>query len=316
LHTLADTLANAMTWIMGRLKSNTTGLLEFQRRNPEGIENQVWKDSWDSYFHADGTIANHSNGIASIEVQGLAYDALSNAAALYENYLHQKSEALRLRHQAEQLQATIFSTFWVREKGGYFSLGTDRDDTGSIRQLAVRASNMGHLLRSRLLQGDETSMKPYREALVRQLFSPELLCRNGVRTVASDEVRFRAGAYHDGSCWGWDTYAIAQGLDAQGYHLLADHLKQAVVRSIKVAQRYIEFTRGSNDPHYSINAYIIDVKDTVHNRMNRLEQPPQDMQAWTVAAMYEIELQQRENKGLPITQPRDLLEEEIVRTIS
>ena len=44
--------------------------------NRDGIANQVWKDSWDSMSHADGTIANHAAPVASLEAQALAYDAL------------------------------------------------------------------------------------------------------------------------------------------------------------------------------------------------------------------------------------------------
>jgi len=59
----------ALGWITHRMDTNDEGFLEFHRSNPSGIPNQVWKDSVDSYFHADGTLANHERGIASIEVQ-------------------------------------------------------------------------------------------------------------------------------------------------------------------------------------------------------------------------------------------------------
>src|SRR5690606_30664910 len=117
--------------------------------------NQVWKDSPDAYHHSDGTLANHTSGIASIEVQTTAYDALLDAALLYEDYLNTPDIAYTLREQAEELRSTILNEFWTDEKGGYFVLGTDRDELGNLRQLKVRTSNMGHTLNSRLLAGND-----------------------------------------------------------------------------------------------------------------------------------------------------------------
>jgi glycogen debranching enzyme len=69
LHLISDSLSAAVDWLIMRLDANGEGLLEFKRSNPMGIENQVWKDSWDSYSHSDGSMANHDGGIASVEVQ-------------------------------------------------------------------------------------------------------------------------------------------------------------------------------------------------------------------------------------------------------
>jgi glycogen debranching enzyme len=296
VHTMSYALIQAIDWVTYRLDMNTDGLLEFKHRNPKGIENQVWKDSWDSYFHADGTIANHEQGIASVEVQRVAYDALLDAADLYEEQLKNATAAAQLRERAERLRLVIMSLFWTDDKGGYFIIGVDRDANGVLRQLKVRASDMGHLLHSRLLMGNDPNIRMRREQLIKQLFSPELLCLNGIRTLATDEVRFRPGAYHNGSCWGWDNYLIAQGLNMHGYVSLADYLEQLIVDGVDFAGRFVEFLRGSDDQSYRINARIIDVWDATYQRINRLEQPPQEMQAWTVAAVLAIKLE-REKRG-------------------
>ena len=44
-----------------------------QRRSRDGLANHGWKDSYDSVFHADGTLAE--GPIALVEVQGYAYGA-------------------------------------------------------------------------------------------------------------------------------------------------------------------------------------------------------------------------------------------------
>lgn len=280
--TMGDVFKNALTWVENRLNANPEGLLEYKSPLPNGMENEVWRDSWDAYFHADGTLANRNQGIASVEVQQLVFDALLDAAKVYERHFGDKEKAGWLKSRAKKLQETILHNFWVDEKGGYFALGTDRDDLGKLRQLRIRTSNMGHLLRSRLLAGEE--YRPIREAVIWQLFSPEMLNVSGIRTLASDEVRFRPGAYHNGSVWLWDTYYCAEGLRYHGYYGLATHLADKIHTVINVTQKFPEYVRGDNSPTPTINPRIVDVWDEKAGRINRLEQPPQEVQAWSVAA--------------------------------
>lgn len=317
VQTLGYSLKQAVKWITNRLDANPEWLLEFRRRNPNGIENQVWKDSWDAYFHADGTIASHERGIASVEVQRVAFDALLDAADIYERYLNLADEAADLRERAERLRVRLMDDFWTDEKGGYFILGTDRDNKGHLRKLKTRTSNMGHLLHSRLLLGDDPEIVRRREQLISQLFSPEMLSLNGIRTLASDEVRYRPGAYHNGSCWGWDNYIIAQGLALHGYLALSDYIEQTIIEDIDFAGRFVEFMRGGDDPNYRINSRIVDVWDANNRRINRLEQPPQDMQAWTVAAVYAINLE-RKQRGFSRLSPdanKHQFEQSVLRTV-
>lgn len=283
--TISHALEMAILWIRRRLSMNPEGLLEHHSPLPRGIENQVWKDSWDAYHHDDGTIANHKLGIASIEVQVTTYDALIDAAELFEDILDQPHEAAQLRNEAEILKQTILTTFWTDEKGGYFVLGTDRDDSGQLRQLKVRTSNMGHTLNSRLLKGDDPEIVAKREAIVRQLFTPQLLNVSGIRTLASDEYRFRPGAYHNGSVWLWDTHHIAKGLRRLGYVDKANDLDQRILRVIEDTHMFPEYVRGGFEDHATINNYSITVWDDINGRKNLVEQPPQEVQAWTVAVI-------------------------------
>lgn len=280
--TIGDTYRAALTWLENRMNANSEGLVEYKSAIPEGIENQVWRDSWDSYFHADGTLANRTRGIASVEVQQLAYDALREAAVVFESEFEDREKAASLRARAETLREKIIEHFWVDEKGGYFALGTDRDEEGALRQLKIRTSNMGHLLRSRLLAGE--NYRPFREAIIAQLFSPEMLNISGIRTLASDEVRFRPGAYHNGSVWLWDTYYIAEGLRYHGYYGLATFLADKIHTVINVTQKFPEYVRGDDLPIPTVNPRVVDVWDQHAQRVNRIEQPPQEVQAWSVAA--------------------------------
>lgn len=280
--TIGESYRRALTWLENRLNANPEGLLEYKSSIPAGIENQVWRDSWDSYFHSDGTLANGDNGIASVEVQQLAYDALIESAIIFETEFEDREKGASLRARAERLREKIIEHFWVDEKGGYFALGTDRDESGNLRPLKIRTSNMGHLLRSRLLAGEE--YRPFREAVIAQLFSPEMLNISGIRTLASDEIRFRPGAYHNGSVWLWDTYYIAEGLRYHGYYGLASFLAEKIHTIVNVTQKFPEYVRGDNLHHPTLNTHIVDIWDETAQRINRLEQPPQEVQAWSVAA--------------------------------
>ncbi len=283
--TISHALELALLWIERRLASNLEGILEYRSTLPYGIENQVWKDSWDAYHHADGTIANHKKGIASIEVQVTTYDALLDAAELYEDVLDDSDRAKELRQRAEGLKTAIFTHFWVDEKGGYFALGTDRDDDGNLRQLKVRTSNMGHTLNSRLLQGDDPTVANMREAVIGQILSPDMLNVSGVRTLARDEVRFRPGAYHNGSVWLWDTHHIAKGLRRLGYLTEANDLDLRMLRAVNQTRMFPEYVRGDDVSITTINTQSIILWDDVNKRENHIEQPPQEVQAWTVAAI-------------------------------
>lgn len=285
VRTMSHALEMALAWIQRRLNSNPEGLLEFQTPLEHGIENQVWKDSWDAYHHADGTIANHNKGIASIEVQVTTYDALIDAAELFEDILDQPEQAVALRAQAEQLRESILRLFWTEDKGGYFVLGTDRGEDGALRQLQIRTSNMGHTLNSRLLKGDDPEIVRMREATVRQILSPELLTLSGIRTLASDEVRFRPGAYHNGSVWLWDTHHIAKGLRRLGYTEQANMIDDRLLNVVNQTGMFPEYVRGDSNASPHTNQYKIAIWDSRQQRVNYVEQPPQEVQAWTVAAI-------------------------------
>lgn len=283
--TISHSLELALLWIERRLASNQEGILEFKSVLPFGIENQVWKDSWDAYHHADGAIANHEKGVSSIEVQVTTYDALIDAAELYEDIMDNPNRARELRDRARALKRAIMEHYWVDEKGGYFALGTDRDDQGALRQLKVRASNMGHALNSRLLQSDDTETIKKRDAIIAQILSPEMLNVSGIRTLASDEVRFRPGAYHNGSVWLWDTHHIAKGLRRHGFTREANDLDLRMLSAVNQTRMFPEYVRGDTKPVATVNTRSIILWDDINKRENHVEQPPQEVQAWTVAAI-------------------------------
>ncbi len=313
---IAGSVRLAIEWITRRMDQNPEGLVESRTSCPGGIENQFWKDSWDAYFHADGTIVNHKSGVSSIEVLRVVYDALLDAAGLYRDQLGLHDEAGALLARADRLRHTILNKFWVNERGGYFALGSDRGDDGSLRILKIRASNMGHLLGSRLLDSNDSATTTKRESIVRQLFSPELLSPSGIRTLATDEVRFRPGSYHNGSVWPWDNYFLIKGLERHHYDHLADNLAERLLGVVRATGQFPEFVRGDSSEEATMNSRIIDVWDERNQRANRVEQPPQEVQAWSVAAILAIKYGRNLRQHQPLDRPISEFESSILADIA
>jgi len=265
---IRDALAAAVAWLLRRLASDDLGLLSHQRVNSHGIANQVWKDSWDSMSHVDGTVANHTAPVASLEAQALAYDALVEVGEL---------------HAADRLARSVEKHFWL---GDFYAIGVDRDPaTGAPRPLSTRASNMGWLLRSRLLDGREDRQR----RIVELLFSDEFLAESGVRTLSNREVRFRSRSYHNGTVWPHDNYLISLGLEQRGFVDEARELRRRLASFCRATHRFPEFVGGGGPDEAPFTKRIVDVYDTINDRPNRIEQPPQEIVCWTVAAMVAVE---------------------------
>ena len=288
--TMLTALESAISWIAKRLDANPEGLLEHHPAFPGSMENQVWRDSWDSFFHKNGDLANSNQGIAALDVQRVTMDALLDAADIFKHVSQQTDQITKLRTRAEKLRQIILDRFWVDKAGGYFVLGTDRDDQGKLRPLEIQTSDMGHVLHSRLLVGDQPEIVRRKQALIRNLFSPHMLSINGIRTLSDQEIRFRPGAYHNGSVWAWDNYLIAQGLQKHGYYYLGALIDNLLINGVTATNRFPEYWRGDPDdavPH-QLNTQRVVVWDGKLGHENIVEQPPQDIQAWTVAAIFAI----------------------------
>lgn len=280
----------AVEWLLEKTAStseNPEGLVEFKNRAPKGkggMTNQSWKDSAGAYVHADGEWANHEKGIASVEVQGLAYDALTLAA---EHYLQlgKAHQAEVLEDRARRLKYTVLDKFWVEdERGGYFALATDRDQGGSLRPLKVRSSNMGQLLNSQLLKGRDAMLRERVGATIRSLFSPDMLSRCGIRTLSSREAAFRKEGYHTGSVWLWDNDAVGSGLENHGYHGLARYLWGLSLEVIDRTRMFPEFIQGGDSDWPELNKREVYVWDQKHEVLHLFEQIPQQIQAWSVSS--------------------------------
>ena len=96
----------ALDWIDRYGDRDGDGFVEYARRSPTGLVQQGWKDSQDSVFHADGSLAEPP--IALCEVQAYVYDARARAAAL--------ADALGDDARADALRASGASSCAARSR--------------------------------------------------------------------------------------------------------------------------------------------------------------------------------------------------------
>ena len=182
-----------------------TGYVWYQRRNEEtGLENQCWKDSWDSISFRNGRLPGFPR--ATCELQGYAYDAKLRAARLARLVWKDPAFAARLEKEAADLKRRFNRDFWV-EDGEYFALALDPEG----KQVDALASNNGHLLWSGIV--DKSKAK----AVARNLLGPRLFSGWGVRTLAEGEGRYNPIGYHVGTVWPFDNSFIAWGLRRYGF---------------------------------------------------------------------------------------------------
>lgn len=192
----------ALAWIDTYGDRDGDGFVEYGRKTEEGLANQGWKDSHDSVFHADGTMAR--SPIALVEVQGYVYAAKRAAAAL-ARVLGVAHAAETLERQAAALRQKFEEAFWCPELDTY-ALALD----GDKRPCRVRTSNAGHALFSGIVD-------PLRaQRVAATLMTSESFSGWGVRTVAASESRYNPMSYHNGSVWPHDNALVALGLARYG----------------------------------------------------------------------------------------------------
>src|SRR5438128_8357658 len=108
----------ALAWIDEHGDRDDDGYVEYERRNKEtGLENQCWKDSWDSIRFADGTIAK--GPIATCEIQGYVYDAKVRAGRLAREAWGDEELGDRLEREAAALKERFNRDFWLNQRKCY-----------------------------------------------------------------------------------------------------------------------------------------------------------------------------------------------------
>jgi glycogen debranching enzyme len=195
----------ALHWIDEYADLQGNGYVWYQRRNEKtGLENQCWKDSWDSISFRDGSLPGFPR--ATCELQGYAYDAKVRGARLAREIWKDASFADELEKQAADLKRRFNRDFWVGDDE-YFALALDTDGN----QVDALTSNNGHLLWSGIV--DKSKAK----AVARHLLGSRLFSGWGVRTLAEGDGRYNPIGYHVGTVWPFDNSFVAWGLRRYGF---------------------------------------------------------------------------------------------------
>jgi glycogen debranching enzyme len=190
----------ALAWIDEYGDLDGDGFVEYHKRGERGLDNQSWKDSWDSQRFADGTLAQAP--IAPVEAQGYVYDAKRRTAELAREVWRDRELSVRLDADAEELRKRFNEAFWSDERGGYYVLALDAEK----RQVDSLCSNIGHLLWSGIVLPDRV------DNVVDRLMGPDLWSGWGVRTMSAADAAYNPLSYHNGTVWPHDNSLIAWGL--------------------------------------------------------------------------------------------------------
>ncbi|MEZ4315269.1 MAG: hypothetical protein R3F14_45215, partial [Polyangiaceae bacterium] len=202
IRSLWPSIERAMEWIERYGDADGDGFVEYSRRSAEGLEQQGWKDSHDSVFHADGSLAKPP--IALVEVQSYVYSARNSVALLADRLgLARVGEVQRAR--ADALRERFEEAFWCPSMASY-GLALD----GDKRLCRVHTSNAGHALFGGIARDVRARL------VARDLAKPHLFSGWGVRTLSSAAPRYNPMSYHNGSVWPHDNALIAAGLSRYG----------------------------------------------------------------------------------------------------
>jgi glycogen debranching enzyme len=215
----------ALNWIDNEGDRDGDGFVEYGRRTSEGLINQGWKDSHDSVFHADGTLAK--GPIAIAEVQAYVYGAWRAAAEMARLLGHARRE-FELEAKADILCKQFDAQFFDAELGTYV-LALD----GDKKPCRVRSSNAGHALLTGIALPERAA------AVAATLMCGSSFCGWGIRTIPATEARYNPMSYHNGSVWPHDNAVIAAGLSRYGFRREAARIFEGLF----AASIYIDLRR-------------------------------------------------------------------------
>lgn len=214
----------ALAWMRDEGDADGDGFLEYVAVGGRRLANQGWKDSGDSIFFADGSLAEPP--IALCEVQGYAFQAAVAAADLLEAF--DRPGALAWRRWAGALRERFRESFWVGEQGARFpAIALD----GRKRPVDSATSNIGHLAATGILDAEEAA------AVADRLAAADLDSGWGLRTASAASPRFNPLSYHGGSVWPHDTAIAVDGLARSG----ADETATALLRGLLSASRHFDY---------------------------------------------------------------------------
>ena len=212
----------ALAWIDDYADLLGNGYVWYQRRNEEtGLENQCWKDSWDSISYRDGRIPGFPR--ATCELQGYAYDAKIRGARLAAIDLERPGVRRPPREGGGRSQAALQPGLLGRGRRLLRARARSRGAPGRLAGVEQRPPALER--HRRQVQGEGRRREPPRPEAVLRLGRAD--ARGGRRPVQPDRLPRRDGVALRQLfiAWGLRRYGfkdeaatIAEGiLDAAGF---------------------------------------------------------------------------------------------------
>jgi glycogen debranching enzyme len=298
--------------------SSKDGFIEFKNQDPRpghGMLNQGWADSAPAYRHADGSWANHNDGISAAEVQGYTYDAYRKAANIYRLVFNEPEKADELEGLAEELRDNFLNKYFVDhpEYGAFAAMGRDYDENGEARNLAVRHVNGLLAVLTSIMAGNRPDIVEKREGTIRTMMSEGMITPYGLRTMHEDEAAFHPGGDHTGSIWLHINEKAAQGSIALGLYGVAHYLRNGNRLTMMETNAANEYIRGDSVRKVRHNPRDITVLNGTNGWVYKKEIPGQLRQTWAIAALLRAQWDYADGIPTAATDPAAIaLEQEIL----
>lgn len=327
---IQESLLDSMEWLVKRIlqgpredvlditkpqEEKRLPLLEYKRVSSVGITNQIWKDSGTSVIHEDGKLPNNKYPIATIELQGHAYDALIKASQLLRKEFPEKTQ--KWTTLAKGIQEVVFKKFWLEDRQ-YFAMAMDRDKNGKYRLVKTLTSDQTELLNTELFDiFREKEYKMYVSGIINSVYTSDFLTDVGMRcrSLAYDNLVDFWDYHGTRAVWIKATYDFVTGLEKQGFYKLAEQLKIRILNGTRISGNFIELFYVSPDGKVAYDP--LGKKKTKHHEEIAATTMPEHMQTWTASAVAAIEYDfahpQERDKPVPW---KAELEDKLLRTNS
>ncbi|AWN39539.1 glycogen debranching N-terminal domain-containing protein [Methylobacterium durans] len=204
-----------LAWIDDYGDMDGDGFQEYQRRAPDGAENQGWKDAGNAVLDENGDDVPAPKALC--ELQGYVYDAWRRMAEIYDA-LDRPDQARALRDKARDLHRHFNAVFWD-ESAQFYALCLD----SKKRRVMSVCSNPGHLLWSGIVPPERA------EAVARRLMAEDMFSGWGVRTLSADHPAYNPHDYQLGAVWPHDNGLIAIGLAQYGFRTEAARIAAGLI---------------------------------------------------------------------------------------
>lgn len=212
-------LSEALEWVDAATdRIGDDPFLYYRQSDESGLVHKAWRDTAGSVQDAAGRPADAP--VASVEVQGYVYDALSRAAGLAREVRGDTDTAAALDARADDLREAFDEAFWSDDRGTYVAARTA--DGAAVDSVT---SNVGHCLWSGIVPESRQGR------VVDRLLADDLFSGWGLRTLSAADRGFDPVSYHTGSVWPHDTALVALGAADAGHPDAAERLAEGLLEA-------------------------------------------------------------------------------------